>query len=73
MSDLSDLLRREGQHSGVWFAPRLIEAADTIDALTARVAELEGEWDKRRGDGVCCVLAYDHDGPCTGIPKEPTQ
>ena len=46
--DLVPLLRREGHHSGVWFADKLLDAADTIETLlrtqadnAKRIADLE--------------------------------
>jgi len=33
--ELIALLRREGAHSGVWFAPRLLDAADRLEADAA--------------------------------------
>jgi len=34
--DLIDLLRREGRHSGVWFADRLLQAADELESAVLR-------------------------------------
>lgn len=39
MSELVPLLRREAAHSGVWFAGKLTEAADRIEALERELAE----------------------------------
>lgn len=58
---LVDLLRREGRHSGVWFADKLLLAADTIERLAALRASQQPSGDGCRYigvDGECAIHGF---------------